>query len=75
MSEFRSGGGDTVQIGFKNDNNQKCHGHRGKPGNLPGQLAYKIECLCCGCIYGANGCDVHERRCPSCQCGADGICF
>ena len=73
MSQFRSGDGPTVQIGFTNGNDQKCRGHRGLPGNLTGALAYKIECLLCGHVYGANGPDVHERLCPNCQDGADGI--
>lgn len=37
------------------------------------QLAYKVECLQCGHLYGANGSDMHERLCPECQGGAPGI--
>ena len=56
-----------------NRNRQKCHGHRRIPGNHSNQIAYKMECLHCGHVYGANGCDVHLRRCPKCQKGASGI--
>jgi hypothetical protein len=38
-----------------------------------GQYAYKIECTICGYVYGANGSDMDERRCPECQGGAPGI--
>ena len=72
-AEFRSGKGSWTQIGETNDNGQKNHGTRGLPGNLPGQYSYKLECLCCGHCYGANGADIHERKCPNCQGGASGI--
>ena len=64
MIKFRSGGGKTVQIGYVNNNRQKCLGHRGRPGNKNGQKAYKMHCLVCEHVYGANGCDVFERQCP-----------
>ena len=75
LPAFESGRGRTVQIGYVNPNGQKCHGHRRRSGNLPGQKAYKLECLNCGCFYGANGCDVHLRKCPDCGGGADGIWY
>ncbi|MXY53356.1 MAG: hypothetical protein F4Y86_12645 [Gammaproteobacteria bacterium] len=74
-SEFQAGGGESVKIGATNHNSQKCLGHRKRPGNLRGQFAYKVECLCCGHVYGANGCDMHERKCPYCQGGEPGIDF
>lgn len=75
MSKFKSGGTETTRIGYINRNEQKCTGHRGVAGNGPGQLAYRMECLVCGHIYGANGADVFQRRCPKCQGGRDGIPF
>jgi len=74
-TEWQSGAGSTVQIGSVNRNGQICCGHRGVPGTDHGQFAYRIECGNCGQVYGANGSDVHERRCPACQAGAAGIPF
>jgi hypothetical protein len=70
---WESGGGEWVQIGRVNRNDQRCCGHRGVPGTDHGQLSYKVECLRCGFVYGANGSDMHERLCPECQDGATGI--
>ena len=67
MTEFRDGSGLTVKKGYENRNRQKCHGHRGRPGIAIAQNAYKMECLVCGYIYGANGFDVHRRQCPRCR--------
>jgi hypothetical protein len=38
----------------------------------PNQRVYHIRCSKCRHEYGANGCDLHLRRCPSCQGGAAG---
>ncbi len=70
---WQSGSGDSVQIGYMNCNGQRCCGHRAVPGTDYEQYAYKLECTKCGYVYGANGTDVHERRCPECQRGAPGI--
>ena len=75
MSEFQSGGGESVQIGSVNKNLQECHGHRRRKGNHSNQYVYKMECQVCRHTYGANGCDVHERLCPFCQKGSPGIDF
>ena len=74
-AHFRDGGGRTVKIGYLNDNGQECQGHRGQAGTDHNQLAYRMECSQCGHIYGANGSDVHHRKCPECQGGAAGISF
>ena len=39
------------------------------------QYAYKVCCIHCEHIYGANGSDMHERKCPECQGGEPGIPF
>ena len=75
MSEFNSGGTQTTSVGFINRNNQRCTGHRGVAGTDYGQFAYRMECLSCGHDYGANGADVFQRKCPTCQGGLDGISF
>ncbi|MYE02882.1 MAG: hypothetical protein F4Y03_16715 [Alphaproteobacteria bacterium] len=75
MTEFRNGSGETTRIGYVNKNGQECLGTRGRPGNSAGQKAYKIYCLKCGHLYGANGFDIFERKCPKCQNGAAGLEF
>lgn len=72
-SEWRSGSGPSVQIGVVNPHGQICTGHRGKSGTDHLQLSYRTECGHCGDAYGANGSDLHERRCPACQDGAPGL--
>jgi hypothetical protein len=71
--EWQDGGGRTTAIGFVNRNGQRCQGHRGVPGTDHLQVAYKVECTLCGFVYGVNGSDIHERRCPECQNGKPGI--
>lgn len=74
---FQSGTGPTTQIGYVNRNNQRCEGHRGVEGTDHGALAYKMVCQEAGCghVYGANGTDVFQRKCPRCQGGEPGIPF
>lgn len=75
--DFKSGDGKTTAIGYVNRNNQKNLGTRGLAGNDHLQRAYKMECLNKGCghIYGANGSDIHLRRCPKCSDGSPGLPF
>ncbi len=70
--EFMSGDTETTRVGYVNPHNQRCAGHRGAAGTGHLARAYKLECLVPGCgnIYGANGTDIFERRCPKCQGGA-----
>jgi hypothetical protein len=77
MENFVSGNTDTTKIGFVNRNNQRCDGHLGVAGTDHGQFAYRMECLepNYGYVYGANGTDVFQRKCPKCQKGKDGISF
>lgn len=75
VGEFRSGSGKSVRIGYLNRNRQRCHGHRGVRGNDHLQNAYRVECEKCGLIYGANGSDMHLRKCPKCMAGKKGIPF
>jgi len=72
---WNSGSTETTTIGFENIRNQKVHGHRNVPGTDHCQTAYKLECLDCGEIYGANGSDIFQRKCPRCQNGAAGITY
>ncbi len=72
-ANLRSGEGPTTQIGYVNVNGQKCHGTFGVYGTDRNQYAYRLECLHCGYIYGANGSDIAARLCPQCQGGVEGI--
>jgi len=70
---WQSGEGSFVQIGYINRHGQRCCGHRGMSGTDHLQFAYKVECTLCGYVYGANGADMFERRCPECKKGNPGI--
>jgi len=70
---LRSGEGSTTKIGYINPNEQLCHGTLGVKGTDHLQYSYRMECLICGYVYGANGSDVFQRNCPKCQNGMPGI--
>ena len=74
---FHNGTGPTTQIGYVNRKNQRCEGHRGVGGIDYNSTAYKMVCQESGCgfVYGANGTDVFQRKCPRCQGGQPGIPF
>ena len=74
---WKTGATKTTAIGYVNRNNQKNHGTRSVAGTDFGQLSYRLECQedGCGCVYGANGTDVFQRKCPNCQGGNPGIKF
>lgn len=38
----------------------------------PSAKVCRLRCLFCGHNYGANGCDIHIRKCPACQQGMPG---
>ena len=70
--KWQDGSGESVEIGFLNPNGQQCCGHCGVSGTDYGQYASKTECTICGYVYGTNGSDMRERRCPECQGGHRG---
>ena len=76
---FESGGTETTQIGYINRNKQICEGTRGLPGTDHGARSYRLPCLECDTIYGANGSDIFQRKCPNPNChrgvGRGGIPF
>jgi hypothetical protein len=63
----------TTTPGFINVNKQLVLRRTTREGNLPGQRVYALHCQHCDAEYGANGCDIHIRRCPKCQGGATGL--
>jgi len=71
--QWQDGSDESLEIGYFNPNGQQCCGHCGVQGTGHGQYAFKTECAICGYVYGTNGTDMYERRCPECQEGAAGI--
>jgi hypothetical protein len=67
--------GATTRKGFLNPNGQVVVRATGLPGTDHLQRIYVLLCTQPGCghEYGANGSDIHERRCPECQGGASGL--
>lgn len=72
-SRYKDGSTKTTKIDYINKNNQKNCGTTGIEGTDHMQRAYKMECIKCGHVYGANGTDIHLRKCPKCQNGKPGI--
>ena len=70
-----SGSTTTTSIGYINRNEQKNLGTRKVAGTDHGQYSYRMLCLneACKLEYGANGTDIFQRKCPSCQDGKLGI--
>src|SRR5687768_11620012 len=62
-----------TRVGYRNDHGQELIRKTGLPGTLPLQKVYVLKCGSCSHEYGANGSDVHTRRCPACQDGAAGL--
>ena len=72
----RSGAsGETTRTGYINRNRQTVVRSTGLPGTDHLQYVYVVRCGDCGNEYGANGSDIHLRRCPACQDGAPGLAF
>ena len=61
----------TTHRGFLNPNRQTNLG-RTNPARLGSdhyQYVYVMQCRDCNQNYGANGSDIHDRKCPFCQGG------
>ena len=69
-----SAGYSTVE-GFTNPNGQQVVQRTDRPGTDHLQVVYVLRCSECGRRYGANGSDIHLRRCPGCQGGRPGLPF
>ena len=65
--------GATTRPGYVNRNNQIVVRSTGMPGNDHLQIVYVLRCRACETEYGANGSDVWQRKCPSCQGGMPGL--
>lgn len=75
MTRNSMGGTLTTTPGFVTRNRQIVVRDSGIAGTDHLQRVYVLGCNDCGAIYGANGSDIFERRCPACQGGAPGLPF
>jgi hypothetical protein len=63
----------TTRPGYRNSQAQDLIRKTGLAGTLPLQKVFVLRCGECGHEYGANGSEVHSRRCPACQGGPPGL--
>jgi hypothetical protein len=63
----------TTTPGYANRNGQIVIRKTDLPGNDHLQRTYVLCCSHCLELYGANGSDIHQRKCPSCQYGERGL--
>lgn len=63
----------TTEPGFVNTLGQVTIRNTGNLGTDHNQYVYQLACSHCGAVYGANGSDIHERKCPFCQGGRPGL--
>ena len=61
----------STDYGFINRNRQKNMGRTNMQGTDYMQRLYKMQCQDCGHEYYANGSDIHLKKCPKCQGGAE----
>ena len=64
---------ETTRIGYVNRNDQEVIESTNRQGNDHNQKVYILKCKDCKHEYGANGSDIFQRKCPSCQTGRPGI--
>jgi hypothetical protein len=65
--------GYSTKTGFVNLKGQVVIRKTEMDGNDHMQKVYQIACSNCGAVYGANGSDLHLRKCPECQSGQPGL--
>ena len=63
----------TTEIGYVNSNGQVTIRDTGLTGTDKYQRVYQLACSKCGHNYGANGSDIHDRKCPNCGDGQPGL--
>ena len=62
-----------TEPGHVNRNGQVTIRDTGIGGNDYLQRIYQLGCSQCGHIYGANGSDIFQRKCPKCGGGKAGF--
>jgi predicted Zn-ribbon and HTH transcriptional regulator len=60
-------------IGDKNLNRQELLAKTAHAGTDHNARIWAAQCSDCGHVYGVNGSDFHDRKCPKCQGGKPGI--
>ena len=65
--------GYSTRPGFVNHRGQVVIRNTGLRGTDFAQNVYQLGCSICGHIYGSNGSDIHERRCPMHDRGRPGL--
>ncbi len=73
LEQARASFESSTQPGYVNRNGQVVVRRTDLPGTDHLQRAYELCCRHCNHHYGANGPDIFQRRCPSCQDGAPGL--
>jgi hypothetical protein len=63
----------TTTPGFENQNGQIVLQATSLSGTDHLQRIYELRCRHCNATYGANGSDIHQRKCPKCQGGQPGL--
>ena len=63
----------TTDAGYLNPNGQTVVRRTDLRGTDHRQYIYVLRCTNCRFEYGANGSDIHDRKCPRCQGGAPGL--
>ncbi len=75
MKRPRNRNQKTTEPGYRNRNGQVVVRKTDLPGNDHLQRIYVLRCSDCSHEYGANGSDIHLRRCPACAGGAPGLAY
>jgi hypothetical protein len=73
--EMREKVSPTTCTGYVNRNGQVVVRNTRTAGTDHGQYVYQLGCSLCGHVYGANGSDIFQRKCPKCQGGAEGLVY
>ncbi len=63
----------TTTPDYRNRNGQIVIRATGHPSTDHNQQVYQMACEHCGLNYGANGSDIHGRKCPACAGGRPGL--
>ena len=63
----------TTNVGYVNTNGQVVIRNTGKPGTDHNQKVYQLGCSQCGHVYGSNGSDIFDRKCPQHDGGKPGL--
>jgi len=72
-AEEKRPAGYSTRPGYVNHRGQVVIRNTGLRGTDYGQTVYQLGCSTCGHVYGANGADIHLRRCPMHDRGAPGL--